>query len=122
MKTNYAEMPPFRAALQKWSDGQAIHGPVFVGDALAHLYEEQLDAFNYVQQLRFERRFPSAKLDKIELGVQALMEMVWEMLEESRQPVQATANEELIYDHASPWEHCPHPDCVAARLSAPAQD
>lgn len=88
VKVDYTKWPPHRAASQKWAEGQKVHGPVFQGDALAHLYEEQLDSMNYVSELEVEGLSP--------LVVESWRRLVTEMASRVWMAIQARANEPSV--------------------------
>ena len=46
---------PFDEAMRiKWARGQAIYGPEFVGDPIHNLFEELVDASNYLEEARLQ--------------------------------------------------------------------
>ena len=60
-ETSWIELPVVRACIEKWNRGREKHGPVFVGDPLAELYAELIDAVNYENEARLEN--PTVQLD-----------------------------------------------------------
>lgn len=82
-KEDYSKLPPAKATLQKWSDGQLVHGREFVGDPLSHLYEEQIDSFNYIAELE-NQGFDSTLVGEWRSTVQRLLWEVWRALSNRR--------------------------------------
>ena len=68
MPDPYVGMQLDHACRAKWEAGAKVYGPVFVGNPAAHLFEECVDALNYIDEMA-RQRYPSGRLDELRRAV-----------------------------------------------------
>lgn len=64
------------AVVQKWFEGRQAHGPIFEGDALAHMFDEQLDSWNYISVAEQDGRITEPEARQLRLMVAELAHQV----------------------------------------------
>lgn len=76
LRGKFIDMVFHLAAVQKWYEGRSAHGPVFEGDPLAHMFEEQLDTWNYAGVAEQAGRLTEAEARQIRLMSAELAHMI----------------------------------------------
>lgn len=84
LRMKYIDMVFYLAVTQKWYEGRAQHGPLFDGEALPSLYEEQLDAWNYVSIAEQNGDITEAEARELRLRIHSVAAMVKAIHEKRR--------------------------------------